>query len=260
TVDPRVEKATGQFRRRVLDPLARLTLVPAVVEMKTDPTRVTLRLRLAAGTQLAAYTPRPRAPGDSLASVQIHQSILNNIGERLQLDGRTFTLPELQQQLAESLGLPPEALSQEYAENLRITFAAENSVRTRFVEGRIEVTLAIAQLHRHPGHWHDFTVRVYYKPKFEGLELQFVRDGTVQLRGERFGAQPQIALRGIFSKIFAQDRSLSLIDPRLVADPRLADLAVTQCVVTDGWLGFALGPSRGVKAEVARGKPRRAAQ
>jgi hypothetical protein len=260
TVDPRVEKATGQFRRRVLDPLTRLTLVPAVIEMKTDPSRVTLRLRLAAGTQLAAYTPRPRAPGDSLASVQIHQSILNNIGERLQLDGRTFTLPELQQRLAESLGLPPEALSQEYAENLRITFAAENSVRTRFVDGRIELTLAIAQLHRHPGHWRDFTVRVYYTPKVEGLDLQFVRDGTVQLRGDRFGAQPQIALRGIFSKIFAQDRSLSLIDPRLVADRRLADLAVTQCVVTDGWLGFALGPSRGVKPEVARGMPGRAAR
>jgi hypothetical protein len=244
SVDPRVNAATGQFRSRLLDPLSRLALVPAVIEMKTDPHRVTVRLRLASAGQLAAFTPRPRAPGDSLASVQIHQSILNNIGERLRLDGRTFTLPELQQQVGVALGLPPETLNQEYAENLRIAFASEDSVRARFVDGRIELTLAIAELHRHPGHWRNFTVRVYYRPQFDGLDLQFVRDGTVQLRGERFGAQPQIALRGIFSKIFAQDRGLTLIDPKLARDPRLADLAITQCVVTDGWLGFALGAGR----------------
>jgi hypothetical protein len=232
--------------------------VPSVIEMQTAANRTTLRLRLAGELQLASYTPRPRAPSDSLASVQIHQSLLNNIGERLGLDGRTFALPELQQRLAEALGLSDAAFTDEFPEDLRICFAPENSVCARFVDGRVELTLAIAELHRHPGHWHNFTVRVYYKPKAEGLDLCFVRDGTVQLCGERFGAKPQIALRGIFSKIFSQDRSLGLIDPKLVSDQRLADLAVTQCIVTDGWIGFALGPRRRAqRPEVARGKLQR---
>jgi len=261
TVEPRVEQAKGQFRRRVLEPLQGLALVPTVGEMQTAPNRVTLRLRLAADEQLAAFTPRPRAPGDSLASVQVHQSLLNNVGERLRLDGHSFTLPQLQQHLAKSFRLPGDAFTGEFPEDLRIAFAAENAVRARFVDGRIELTLAIAELHRHPGHWRDFTVRVYYKPRHEGLDLRFVRDGTVQLRGERFGAQPQIALRGIFSKIFSHDRGLSLIDPKLVHDPRLADLTVTQCVVTDGWLGFAVGPRRSAqRPNVARATSQRPAR
>jgi hypothetical protein len=76
------------------------------------------------------------------------------------------------------------------------------------------------------------------------LDLRFVRDGTVQLWGERFGAQPQIALRGIFSRAFSQDRELNLIDAKTARDPRLAGLEVTQCVVTDGWLGVSIGPRR----------------
>ncbi|HVC96430.1 MAG TPA: hypothetical protein VND64_22285 [Pirellulales bacterium] len=256
TVGPRVEKVKGQFSRGVLEPLEGLALAPTVIEMQTTPDRVTVRLRLASDEQLAGFTPRPRAPGDSLASVQVHQSLLNNVGERLRLDGHTFTLPQLQQRLAESFHLPPETFTGEFPDDLRIGFAAENSVLARFVEGRIELTLAIAELHRHPAHWRDFTVRVYYKPQHDGLDLRFVRDGTVQLRGERFGAQPQIALRGIFSKIFSQDRGLSLIDPKLVDDPRLADLTITQCLVTDGWLGFAIGPRRRAQhPNVARAKP-----
>ena len=33
-----------------------------------------MRLRLAGGEQLGAYTPRPRAPSDSLMSLQVHES------------------------------------------------------------------------------------------------------------------------------------------------------------------------------------------
>jgi hypothetical protein len=258
TVEPRVNGAMEKFRRRVIEPLEGLALAPTTIEMQTDENRLTMRLRLASDDQLAAFTPRPRAPGDSLASAQIHQSLLNNVGERLQLDGHSFSLPQLQQRLAESFRLPPEIFTEEFPEDLRIGFAAENSVRARFIEGRIELTLAIAELHRHPVHWHDFTVRVYYKPRYAGLDLRFVRDGTVQLRGAKFGRQPQIALRGIFSKIFSQDRGLAVIDPKLVNDTRLADLAITQCVVTDGWLGFAVGPRRPAqRPNVARAKPQR---
>jgi len=243
-VESKLKLANEQFRTRVLKPLKDLSLEPAVVGMQTSEQRLTLRMRLAADEQLAACTPRPQALSDSLVSAQIHQSLLNNVCERLRLDGASFTLPDLQRHLAHTLGLDPATFSEEYPSDMQIKFAPRDAVRIRFISGRIQATLAIAELNKRPAAWRDFQVRVHYKPVRRGMQLSFVRDGTVQLWGERFGAQPQIALRGIFSRVFSQDRQLSLLEPKQARDPRLAGLEFTQCVVTDGWLGLSIGPRR----------------
>ena len=243
-VESKLKQANQQFQARVLAPLRDLSLEPTVAAMRTSEERITLRARVASDEQLAACTPRPQALADSLASVQIHQSLLNNVGQRLQLDGRSFALPELQKHLAQILGLDASAFSEEYPSDMRIEFAPRDAVQVRFVNGRVEITLAVAELWKRPSVWHDFQVRAYYKPVRQGLDLRLVRDGTVQLWGERFGAQPQIALRGIFSRVFSQERQLALVDPKLARDSRLAGLAITQCVVTDGWIGISLGPQR----------------
>ncbi|HEX5445548.1 MAG TPA: hypothetical protein VFW87_17105 [Pirellulales bacterium] len=247
-VEPRLTEAKTLVRRRVLTPLEGLALEPAVIDLRTSENRATMRFRLAADGQLAACTPRPMALADSVASLQIHQSLLNNIGDRLGLDGESFSLPELQQRLLDAFQLPPQAMANEFPPDLRITFAKRDSICLRFAEGRIELTLAVAELRKYPKSWRNFRVRVHYKPQIQGLDARFVRDGTVQLWGQRFGNQPQIALRGIFSKVFSHDRDLRLTDDRTLADPRLHGLGVTQCVVTDGWLGLSLGPLRTVTA------------
>ncbi len=251
-VEAKLKESNAQFQQRVLAPLKRLQLEPSVIAMQTGEDRVTLRLRMATDEQLAANTPRPQALADSLASVQIHQSLLNNVCEQLQLDGRTFSLPELQQHLASVLGLNRTAFSEKYPEEMRITFAPHDSVQVRFTSGRVMVTLAVAELRNYPNSWRDFKVRAFYKPVRHGLDLKFVRDGTVQLWGERFGAQPQIALRGIFNRIFSQDRQLSVLDPKLATDPRLAGLEVTQCLTTDGWLGLSIGEAAKRRGHEAR--------
>jgi hypothetical protein len=240
-IEPKLVQARQLYERRVLATLAGLALEPSVIEMQTTEARMTSRLRLAGDEQLAASTPRPMAWGDSFASLQMHQSLVNNISDRLNLDGHTFTLPELQKKLVNAFKLPPEALSEEYPTDLTITFAKRDSITARFDDGRIELTLSIAELHKFPKSWRDFQVRVFYRPRINGLDVRFVRDGTVQLRGERFGRDPQIALRGIFSKVFSHDRELVLVDSRLIDDPRLVGLSVTQFVVTDGWIGLSLG-------------------
>ena len=250
TIEPKLKQARQLYQERVLKPLEGLALIPSVIELQTTEARLTSRLRLAGEEQLAASTPRPMALADSLASVQIHQSLFNNICDRLDVDGRTFTLPELQQRLMEAFQLPQESFPEEYPADLRIMFAKRDAVTARFDEGRIELTLGIAELRRYPKTWRDFQVRVYYRPRVNGLDVRFARDGTVQLRGEHFGHEPQIALRGIFSKVFSHDRELTFIDPRVIGDPRLVGLNVTQCVLTDGWIGLSLG--RGTPAQARR--------
>jgi hypothetical protein len=249
-IEPKLKQARLLYQERVLTPLEGLSLTPAVIELQTSEARLTSRVRLAGDEQLAASTPRPMALSDSLASVQIHQSVINNICDRLNLDGKTYTLPELQKRLTEAFKLPPEAFPEEYPTDLRITFAKRDAITARFDEGRIELTLGIAELDRFPKVWRNFQVRVYYRPRVNGLDVRFARDGTVQLRSEHFGREPQIALRGIFSKVFSHDRELIFVDSRALSDPRLAGLSVTQCVLTDGWIGLSIG----------RGSPRQASR
>lgn len=246
-IEPKLTRVRQQYRERVVSPLEGLSLVPTVIEMQTTDARLTSRLRLSSDEQLAACTPRPMALAGSLASLQMHQSVANNICDRLDLDGHTFTLPSLQQRLVKAFRLPPEALAEEYPSDLRIRFADRDALIARFDEGRIELTLNVAELHKHPKIWRDFLVRVYYRPQVNGLDVRFVRDGTVQLRGEHFGRDPQIVLRGIFSKVFSHDRELVFFKAATLADPRLAGMGVTQCVLTDGWIGLSVGASSTAK-------------
>jgi hypothetical protein len=241
-IEPKLTEGKRLVRERLLDPLEGLRLAPTVIDMRTTATRLTMRFRLAGDEQLAACTPRPMALADSLASLQIHQSLLNNVCDRINLDGQCLSVPDLQQRLVDALRLPPTAMTGEYPADLRITFAKRDALRVRFVEDRVEVTLSVAELRKYPKTWRDFHVRIYYRPSIKGLDARFVRDGTVQLWGERVGANPQIALRGIFSKVFSQDREIKLFEGPLLSDARLNDLGVTQCTLTDGWLGLSLGP------------------
>lgn len=233
----------SQMEAKVLRPLREMELHPTIVELQTTTSRVAARLRLAGTDQLAGASPRPRAPADSLASVQLHQSLMNNFGEQLGLNGRTFTLPELQAEIADRLHLPAGSMPNSFPEEMRVTFAKQDSLRAKFADGRVELTLAITELRMRPKVWHRFTVKVYYRPEMEGLAARLVRDGPIQLSQQKSALRGQIALRGVFSKIFSPDRTLELIPSTIASDPRMADVAVSQFVVQDGWLGLAISPS-----------------
>jgi hypothetical protein len=222
--------------------LARLNLQPSVIEMETSPQRLSMRLRRAAEEQLAGNTPRPQAPGDSLVSLQLHQSLLNNLAEQLRLDGRTCTVPELREHLAEAFHLSTVTISDAPGEEVQLKFAAENAVRVECEERRVQLTLALAQLTAESQSWRNFAVRVCYRPEVDGLAARLVRDGTIQLLGPRLNAKGQVVVRGIFNRTFPKDRTFDLIDAKWSSDPRLADLRVSKFEVQDGWIGEAVGP------------------
>jgi hypothetical protein len=100
--------------------------------------------------------------------------------------------------------------------------------------------------------WTDFKVRALYRPEIDGQSAKLVRDGVVRLIG-RMDLRSQIGLRGLFGTFFSRDNPLDLTPERLSTDPRMADLAVRQFVISDGWIGVAVGPKRrGVPPELAR--------
>ncbi len=202
-----------------------------------------MRLRIAGANQLGGHTARPQALSDSMASMQVHESALNNILDRLDLSGHSFTLPELVEYVRTKLSRSANAVPVNLPSDARVTFADKDPVRLRCMNGAVSLTLAVAELQQGGRRWNDFRVTVNYEPQIEDLHVRLVRQGPVELSGEAQG-QPDIALRGIFSKLFPREKSFELI-PVAIADNRnLGDLRISQCVVEDGWIALSLGPQR----------------
>lgn len=250
--DARCSALNESLQSRALQPLDALSLAPKIISAHTTEDRLTMRLRLATPDQLAGHTPRPRAPADSLLSCQVHESALNNAIQRLDLDGGTFTPAEIRRRIAEIFNNPEMLEEDPGREDVEITFAENEAVSVRFQEGQVAVQLSISKLVKSPNQWTDFQVRAYYRPRIEGRQAELVREGIIELSASQ-SLRSQIPLRGVFGKTFSKRRPWKLTPDLMETDPRLADLAVTQLVVDDGWIGMALGPQRpGTRPVVAR--------
>ena len=230
--------------RRVFQPLVDMALEPTMISAQTTDERMTMRVRLAADDQLAGNTPRPRAPSDSLLSVQVHESAVNNVIEQMELDGQTLTLAQLQKRVADKLNTPEMLAAGTIDDDVILTFADSDAVAVQFDGGQVIISLSIARLTRPPRRWNHFQVRAFYRPEASGRSARLVRDTVIHLYGDGLNMRSQIALRGIFSKTFHKQRPWVLVAERITSNPQLADLAITQLTVEDGWLGMALGPAR----------------
>jgi hypothetical protein len=256
-VRPHLIKAASSVQKKQLATLDRLGLELVPVSLATTEMRITGRMRVAAPEQLGAHTPRPRAPSDSWFSMQLHQSALNNVLQQLDLEGRTFDLPELFAWVAKKLDRPQLADQDDLPEDVRVTFAAQDAIRLRCDGNHMEVTFALTELAQGRNRWRDFTVHTNYWPKADGLSPTFTReasegqDSTIHLEGRSLKGKPQVLLRTIFSKVLSRNRDIRLLDENLTSDPRLKDLRITQLMVEDGWIGLAYSPLHAPK-NVAR--------
>jgi hypothetical protein len=213
-----------------------------IVDLQSTEARAAIRFRAAGDDQLAANTPRPRAYADNLASLQVHQSAVNNVIDRLGLQGKRFTLPELHAYVVERLRLPGKADVSKLPTDLELTFAATDPLTIRCEDGRLELRMSLDELRVAERSWRNFTVRAPFRTEVVDGTTYFLRDGVVRLSGERLGTGAQISLRTVFAKVFPDDMKLKLWPERLADDPRFADLDIEQVDLRDGWIGIAVGP------------------
>ena len=96
---------------------------------------------------------------------------------------------------------------------------------------------------KHCSRWKTFEVRATYVPTTDQRDANLVRDGIIELGGERRGLGNQVALRGIFAKVLSKNRPLKLITHSLAKQPQLADLEVNQFAINHGWMGIAMAPN-----------------
>lgn len=239
-VNARLGNLAKQVKSRVIEPLAAMSLGPEVIAAETSTRRASMRLRLATDDQLSAHTPRPMAPGDALASFQVHESVLNNLLTQLGLDGQTLTLPELRRRLAQRFRSPELIGKETENDDVSIAFAKQNAISVHCQDGQFIVALSVVRLAKGSQSWENFTVRAFYRPQVRGLSAELIREDVIHLSGDRLPARSQIALRGVFSKTFSKQRPLRMVPIRLVDDPRMAGVGVTQLVIDDGWIALAM--------------------
>lgn len=217
-----------------------LGLEPTAVAMESTADLATVRLRLASAAQLAAHTPRPRAPDEALLGVQVHESTLNNGCERMELAGHTFALEDLIRLVCQRIGIEPR-IPDDLPEGVSVAFAAAQPLRVELRDGLVRIRLALDAIESGRRSWYDVVAEVAYQPTSSGPQVLLERSGQVHLP-DRKGLD--IPLRTIFAKIFPKERPIALLPASVVNNPRLADLRAVQVVSTDGWFALALdGPA-----------------
>ena len=240
-LNAKVTKASQMMTKTVMGPLSGLRLDPQVIDMKTTQDRLIARYRLAGEWQIGASTPRPRAPSDSLISLQINQSALNNILERLApLDSPT-TIDTTIQNTRSLFGFPETQLPSDIPRDISIQFAKTRPITFEIEDDKVWVTMRIVELGRAKGaKLKRFIVRAAYVPKIDGLNASLVRDGHLSISGPGMSMRQRFPIRAIFNKVLATSRSIPLTTPKLAESPALQNAVISQLELRDGWLALAI--------------------
>ncbi|TWU46085.1 hypothetical protein Poly51_54800 [Rubripirellula tenax] len=238
-LNEQVGAASAQLSSLVLGPLGKLQLDPQVIDMQTTNERLLARYRLAGDWQLAAFTPRPRAPQSSLMSLQVHQSAINNTLEQLVPRDKPTAIEEVLSQAATLFG-QELTMPDDMPEGVTIQFARTRPITVEIEDGQLWVTMRIVRLNQ--GSRVDLTqfiVRAAFTPQVNGLEASLVREGHLRISGPGMSMRERLPVRAIFNKVLAQSRPLPLTLPMMTQHPSMKGLAVSQLELRGGWIGMA---------------------
>lgn len=251
--EPQLSAAAERIRQRFWKPLEALGLEPTAVSLETASGVATARLRLAAASQLAAHTPRPRAPKDALLSMQVHESSVNNACDRFGLQGRRMGLEDLARFICTRLGLPPQ-VPDDLPDGVEVEFADTEPLRVECRDGLVHVRVSLDSLESgRRNNWYEIVAQVAYRPVVSGMQVMLERDGPVQLSGPGHKGRMEFGLRTIFGKMFPKERPVKLMPDKMLSNPRLAGVQAVQAVCADGWLAIALATTS--RADDAKTSP-----
>ncbi|MFM8733663.1 MAG: hypothetical protein ACKOC8_00480 [Pirellulales bacterium] len=237
---PQLEALASQIRERFWSPMDRLGLRPTAVALETTEQTATARIRLAGDAQLAAHTPRPRAPSDALLSMQVHESSVNNACGQFGLAGSRMSLEQLTKHICGKLGLPP-TVPDDLPEGVEVQFAAVDPIRIECRDGLVHVVVRLDALESgRRSNWYDIVAQVAYRPVPAGMQVHLEREGPVQLSGPGHKGRMEFGLRTIFGKMFPKERPVKLVPEKMLSNPRLAGVQAVQATTADGWLAIAL--------------------
>jgi len=230
------ERVHDRFTQRFDGTGVKLT----TIDMQSSPERLVARLRIASDGQLGSHTPRPRALSDSLASIQLHETALNNMATTLGLDGQRLTAQQLVEKLRQEF---PKVVIKDVEEGRQDTvfhFAPQDAIQFHVEGGHIEMTIEFESVELDGEAMDNVAIHANYTPVVERLNADLARNGSLGVEGD-LTASERARLHNIFKTVFPPEQRLQFAhfgDD----DPRLKGLMITQLVMEDGWVGIAIGP------------------
>lgn len=249
-IDQEVSAKLTQARERLSDelvsPLDHLALAIEPMDFRTTSERLIMRYRLAGNEQLGAFSARPQALSSSWMSMQVHESMLNNMVRRLKVDGREFGITELYEHISQVTGRPIK-VPDDVDQSVVLKFAPSDGIEFRMNDGRVQVTIRFSEIRiGRSARWRNVSIEADYVPQVDGLQISFARapESTLRLPGRKLGFRDQMAIRTIFNKVFDVNQVLPTTPEHLLTDARFQSLEVSRCEIRDGWVGLSLGPRK----------------
>jgi len=241
TLDQQTKTANQKLDELVVQPLVDMKLAPHVTQMQTTEEMLMGRFRVAGEWQMAAFTPRPRPPQDSLLNIQLHQSAINNTLEKLLPSGETMPIEEVLRQIAASFGQENFQMPEDMPEGVEIRFSTSHPVSVEIEDGMLMLTLRIVQMTRGRAvDLRNVIITATYRPEVSGLHAYFVRDGHLSITGPNMSMRKRLPARTIFNKVLSTNHPLPITPNGLEERDALAGLSISQLALERGWIGLAL--------------------
>ena len=232
--------AEEQLTDMLLGPMGRLRLDPTVVDLHSSDSRLAVRYRVAGDWQLAAFTPRPRAPKNSLMSLQVHQSTMNNLLSQVIPRFDSMELSQVMQRAAGAMNQSVD-VPEDLPDGVEVQFAETRPMTIEIDDGRLWMTLRVRSLSRDGGRpLTNFIVRAAYRAETNGLRARLVRDGHLSISGPGMAMRERLPLRVIFNKVLSENRPIEVTLPKLNDHPAAEGLAISQLELRDGWIALAI--------------------
>lgn len=241
-IEEEIGKVKDGFHRKLFRPMLNMELEPVCMEMKTEEDQIVLRQRLAGRDQMAAHTIRPSEAADSLLSIQLHQSAVNNAFSRIGLNGKKFNTAELTKHIHDILGIAPTKDLAGPSPDAEFEFASFDPVSVEFNSGRIIVTMKLNALKIGNGkRWRGVTLSAAYIPTVEGLQITLTQDdlGT-QIRGYRLNFRDRASIGTVHKVVFKRDYSFAAMPEKIAEKIEVPDLRISQFEFSDGWAAVAV--------------------
>ena len=252
TLESQTTQASEKLEDLVVQPLEQMELDPTVTELRTTQEQLLGRFRIAGDWQMAAFTPRPRAPNNSLLSIQLHQSAINNTLEQLLPSGETMPIDQVLKKIAASFGQTDFQTPPDMPNDVEVRFASTRPVFVEIDEESLNLTLRIVQLKRGRAvDLRNVIITASYKPEVKGLHAYLIRDGHLSINGPNMSMRKRFPARTIFNKVLSTNHSLPITLKGLENRPVLAGLSITHLELTRGWIGLAISDEESPRLAVA---------
>lgn len=238
-VESQVAQMQAYLKVNLLEPLISMDLNPEALQLATTRNRIVMRYRLAGIDQMASDSPRPADSPYDYLSLQLHQSLLNNTIERIEIESQTFTPESLLQHLSEVIGFNPKNAQNDSKHEAKFVFANYDAIRVDFVDGKIRIELNLKSLRVGKGKtWRNITISSTYVPTIIGSQIQLTQEGMIGVKGKRFRIGDQIAVRAIFNVVLPDSYQFDTVPQRLVSRMKGYALVISKINIADGWVGL----------------------